>query len=92
MLKDARDVISGLQRKGFRPKENDPTFLHLWVDGKKTSIYTKVSHGEKEIHDKLLATMARQVKLVKRQFLELVDCPLTLNEYVRGLRRDGHIS
>ena len=92
MPKDARDVIAGLERKGFRGKENDHTFLHLWVNGKKTAIYTKVSHGEKEIGDKLLGMMARQVKLPRRQFLELVDCPLKTEEYVRILRRDGHVA
>src|SRR5205823_4623038 len=54
----------------------------LWVDGKKTRIYTKVSHGEKEIPDNLLGAMARQLNLNKKQFLELVDCPLTREIYV----------
>ncbi len=92
MPKDARDVIAGLERKGFQRKENDHTFLHLWVDGKKTPVYTKVSHGEREIGDKLLAMMARQTRLVRRDFLNLVDCPLKFDEYVAILRKDGHIS
>ncbi len=92
MARDARDVTVGLERKGFRRKENDHTFLHLWIAGKKTPVYTKVSHGEQEIGDKLLAMMARQTCLVRRDFLNLVDCPLKFDEYVASLRKDGHIS
>jgi hypothetical protein len=30
--------------------------------------------------------MARQVRLSRRDFLNLVDCPLTLDEYLKLLR------
>ena len=89
MPRPARDVMAGLTKKGFIKKENDHTFFHLWVAGKKTRIYTKVSHGEKEIADNLLGAMARQLNLNKKQFLELVDCPLTLDAYVASLRAAG---
>src|SRR4051794_18209364 len=89
MPRPARDVMAGLERKGFAKKENDHTFFHLWVDDKKTRVYTKVSHGEKEIPDNLLGAMARQLNLNKKQFLELVDCPLTREAYVASLRTAG---
>jgi len=89
MPRPARDVMAGLAKKGFSKKENDHTFLHLWVDDKKTRVYTKVSHGEKEIPDNLLGAMARQLNLNKKQFLDLVDCPLTLDAYVTTLRAAG---
>ena len=86
MPKDARALIAGLTRKGFVRRENDHTFLHLHVDGRKTPIYTKVSHGAKDISDRLLGVMARQVRLSRQQFLALVDCPLAEAEYLRILR------
>jgi hypothetical protein len=92
MPKPAREVIAGLQRKGFASRENDHTFLQLWVANKKTPIYTKVSHGEKEIPDNLLSAMARQLRLNRKQFLELVDCALTLEQYTAILRTGSHIS
>ena len=91
MPKHARDVITGLVRKGFQKKENDHTFLHLFVNGLKTPIYTKVSHGEKQIGDKLLGAMARQVRLTRRQFLDLIECPLSETAYVDLLRNKGAI-
>ena len=92
MPKPARDVMASLEQKGFRKKENDHTFFHLWVGGKKTYIYTKVSHGEREIRDKLLGMMARQLKLSGKQFRELVDCPFTGEQLIQHLRAGGHIS
>lgn len=92
MPKPAKDVTAGLQHKGFQLRENDHSFFHLFVDGKKTIVSTKISHGEKEISDSLLGMMARQVKLTRRQFNDLVDCPLTLEEYVKLLRAAGHVA
>jgi len=91
MPKDAKKVLAGLEKKGFLRKDNDHRFLHLWVDRRKTSIYTKISHGEKEIGDNLLGMMARQLKLNRRQFADLVDCPMTLPEYIQVLRDGGHV-
>lgn len=92
MPKKAREVIAGLTRKGFQASENDHTFLHLFVDGRKTIVYTKVSHGEKEIGDKLLGLMARQLRLSKREFLDLVECPLSEDAYILLLRAKGVVS
>jgi predicted RNA binding protein YcfA (HicA-like mRNA interferase family) len=74
MPKAAKEIATGLQQKGFRLRDNDHSFFHLYVNGKKTSVYTKISHGEKEIHDGLLGTMARQVRLSRKQFNELIEC------------------
>jgi predicted RNA binding protein YcfA (HicA-like mRNA interferase family) len=89
--KDSKEVSAGLQKKGFAAREGDHTFYHLIVNGKKTVINTKISHGEKEIGDKLLGMMARQLRLSRRDFLNLVDCPLSLDEYLLVLRQAGHI-
>lgn len=92
MPRPARDVMAGLEKKGFSKRENDHTFFHLWVDGKKTKVFTKVSHGEKELSDNLLGMMARQLNLNKKQFLDLVDCTLSLDAYVKSLRTAGVVS
>jgi predicted RNA binding protein YcfA (HicA-like mRNA interferase family) len=91
MPRDAKKVAANLTSKGFTTLEGDHTFYRLYVDGKNTGIRTKISHGEKEIHDGLLAQMAKQTKLVKKEFLELVDCPLTLERYLELLRERDHL-
>jgi predicted RNA binding protein YcfA (HicA-like mRNA interferase family) len=91
MPRKARDVIAGLQNKGFRRRDAKDIYLHLFVAGRKTAIWTKVSHGEKEIHDGLIATMSRQLRLNKRQFGELVECPLSEEQYLDLLRGQNHL-
>lgn len=91
MPKPAREVSAALGRKGFATREGDHAFYHLYVGGKKTSIYTKISLGEREIHDGLLGAMARQVKLSRHQFSELVDCSLTHDGYVKLLIKGGMV-
>lgn len=83
------DVINGLTRKGFFQSNRDHKFLVFYHNGKKTSIFTKVSHGSREIDDYLIGKMSCQVKLDKKQFENLINCPLTLEEYLVELRKQG---
>ncbi len=92
MPRTAKDVSSALERKGFERRESKDAYFHLWVNGKKTPIFTKMSQGEREIHDGLLGAMARQVRLRKAQFDDLIECPLSKEDYVGILREEGHIS
>jgi predicted RNA binding protein YcfA (HicA-like mRNA interferase family) len=87
----AREVIGGLEKKGFERRDGKDIFLHLKVNGLKTAVFTKVSQAEKEIHDGLLAAMARQLRLSRRQFDDLVRCPLDAPEYLQLLRDGNHI-
>jgi hypothetical protein len=92
MPRDRRVVEAGLLRKGFVKKEGDHHFfIYYTVGGKKTSVYTKTSHGEREIVDMNLSKMARQVKLTREDFYRLIDCSLSQKEYEAGLVRDEFI-
>jgi hypothetical protein len=86
----ARKVVSSLEKKGFVQAEGDHTFLILYVNGKKTSIHTKVSHGSSEINDYLINKMSIQVKLERKKFLDLVNCPLSLEHYLEELKSQGY--
>ena len=86
----ARKILSGLEKKGFVQAEGDHTYLILYVNGKKTSIRTKVSHGSNEINDYLINKMSMQVKLERKKFLDLVNCPLSLERYLEELRSQGY--
>jgi predicted RNA binding protein YcfA (HicA-like mRNA interferase family) len=89
MPRSAREVAANLERKGFIADDGDHTFYRLFVDGKNTGIRTKISHGEKEIHDGLLSQMAKQTRLVRKEFLDLIDCPMTGSQYIELLRERG---
>jgi hypothetical protein len=92
MPKNAREVAAGLKKKGFIEKPNRHTRYVLWVKEKKTAVFTEISHGEKEIRDPLLSVMARQLKINRSQFLDLINCPLSHEEYTALLREAGHIA
>ena len=84
-----RDVLSGLERKGFCRTEGDHSHLILYVNGKKTPIRTKVSHGSNEIGESLIHLMSKQVRLDKKQFMDLIYCPLALPDYLKELEGQG---
>lgn len=91
MPKTKRDVDAALLRKGFVRKEGDHDFfIYYTMDGLKTRIHTKTSHGKSfDISDHLLSRMAKQVKLKSGEFRDLIDCPLSREEYERILRSNG---
>jgi predicted RNA binding protein YcfA (HicA-like mRNA interferase family) len=86
MPRKQADVEKSLKAKGFSLGTGDHNyFLYVSKAGKKTAVFTKTSHGSKEISDNLLAKMARQVKLSRSDFDLLVDCPLDRDAYEKKL-------
>lgn len=76
------DVERSLLAKGFQQREGDHSFfVYHSRAGMKTRIFTKTSHGAREIDDHLLAQMAKQCKLSGKDFGLLVDCPLDRGAY-----------
>lgn len=89
---DTRKVAASLQRKGFSPRQNDHTFFHLVIDGRDAGIFTKISHGKREIGTPLAKKMQRQIKLASSSdFRDFVDCPMSQDDYIGLLRRGGHL-
>lgn len=92
---DKRDVESGLLNKGFRKDNADHHyFIYYSIDGKKTPVKTKTSHGSakyKKLGAPLLSQMARQCHLSKQDFEALVKCPLSREVYEKQLIQNGRI-
>jgi hypothetical protein len=93
MPKDKRDVETGLLNKGFQQQPGDHNyFVYVALDGKKALVKTKTSHGRGfDISDSLLGMMARQCALPRAQFLKLIECPLSREDYEVVLRREGKL-
>jgi len=90
---DAELVRSALLRKGFRRANSKDEMYHFFVDGKKSAVWTKISHGEREIHDGLLATMSRrQLRISRGQLNALVECSLGYDEYLELLRQQDVVA
>jgi uncharacterized protein with gpF-like domain len=82
------EVKSSLERKGFRQKESDHSlFFYYSKAGNKTTVVTKTSHGTKYkvLYEPLIAEMAKQCRLKKDDFLKLIDCPMTQDDYEKKL-------
>lgn len=85
------DVIRALKKKGFKLSDNDHKHFVLYVDGKKTTIRTEVSQGEKEIGDVLIHLMSIQMKLDKKQFEDFINCPLSYERYKAVLQKQDFL-
>jgi len=87
----ARDLQKALTSKGFRCAKTHHEMYWLFAHGKKTSIRTRISHGQKEYDTRLLGQMARQVGLTREEFADLIDCPLEEQPYLELLIKRGRI-
>lgn len=63
----------------------------LYVNGVRTRICNKISHGENGIGDFLIQKMAAQLKLDKADFLRLVDCAMSEEGYRSLMISQGFI-
>jgi len=91
--RDRNTISSSLQKKGFVLEENHDhkCFFYCSKSGKRTKVRTMISRGTKYkvIGDNLLTQMSKQCRLLKSEFLELIDCPLTREDYEIKLREQA---
>lgn len=87
----ARDLRTALAKKGFLVSESHHALFRLVVDGRLTSVRTRLSHGERECNDWLLGQIAQQLHLSKTDLLRLVECSLSGEQYAAMMRSAGHV-
>jgi len=82
MVIKTKNIIIGLEKKGFLKTMGDHIYLRFHDTLKrKSEIKTKISHGAKEYDDILLRLMAKQLKINKNQLKDLINCPLSQENY-----------
>lgn len=85
MPRKHRDIRAGLVAKGFEIDEQRRHLVFVYQDlqGRTTTARTLLSHssGGNDISDNLLGQMARQVGLDRKDFLRLIDCPMSRNDF-----------
>ncbi len=87
----ANHVRTALLAKGFFSHHTDHEWFVLKVAGKTAPIRTKLSHGERTVDDWLIQRMAKQLRLTKREFLDLIQCKLSGSAYVDMLKDRGQL-
>jgi hypothetical protein len=75
-------IGSALQRKGFQKEETHHTYYYFIYNGKKTEIYTYLSHGKKDISPYLRSKMANQLKIKPEEFDKLIDCTMSEDDLI----------
>lgn len=86
-----RQIHTALLRKGFVEDDTHHHMFWLMVNGKRSLVRTRYSHGERECDDWHLCKMAQQVGLSRKEFDDLIDCPLKKETYLSLLRERGVI-
>lgn len=92
---ERKDIEVALLKKGFKQKDGDHSFFTYWTtDGKKSSVFTKTSHGSsyKTLSDDLVGKMAKQCGVATGQFKQLVACPLSRQDFQNIIVTNGRIS
>mgnify|MGYP001161690000 FL=1 len=88
---DPKKTYKNLKKKGFVDSINKSSD-HKWVDffyDEKYVLSTKISHGNKDIDKHLIKQMSFQCKLDKADFIDLVNCPLSREDYIHLLNQKG---
>lgn len=86
MQRSKKQIEDAFKAKGFYQDDtHHHVFIYVRMDGKKTNVRTRTSHSSKmkSIGDPLLGEMAKQCKLSRAEFIKLVDCPLSREDYER---------
>ncbi len=92
-----RQIQSALEQKGFLPKEakSGHTYYYFYHNEKKCPVSTRLSRGTstKTYGNKLLGKMKRQLYLdTTKQLIDLVNCPISKEDYTEILIQKGIIS
>ena len=89
--RSTRDIRAALKRKGFEEDLNHHHYFWLLVDGKRTLIRTRYSHGAQECDCWIQQRMAEQLHLKPKEFEDLINCPLGHATLVEILIKRGEI-
>ena len=83
------NIFANLERKGFKKKKKTNHDAMVYKN-KKIFAMVIVSRGTdyKEISGDLLALMARQAQLSVADFVALVDCSMSKEQYIQALEKN----
>lgn len=87
-----KKLKGALTNKGYKEKQSHHTMYLYYHNDKKTHIITKISQGETEFNEAILAERRKQMRLPKKKdFLDFMECPLSHQDYAKILLDNGHL-
>ncbi|MGL6227378.1 MAG: hypothetical protein ACRC10_12230 [Thermoguttaceae bacterium] len=86
-VRTGREIDAALRRKGFI-RELDGKHIRYFFSER---VFTHISHGMLgcTVSSKLISEISRQLRLSKNQFLALIDCTLSEEDYRCLLQEQG---
>ncbi len=84
-------LINALLRKGSEKSETHHTMLWFTVQGRRTSIHTWISHGQRKVDDRLLRLVAKELHLSSAELAKFVECELSYDDYLRRMITRGNV-
>jgi len=93
----AKDIEKALLAKGFEKgsskQKSHHSFYHFIYNGKRTHVYTYLSHGSKKDYSAdLMSKIKRQLKFADSKIAEaFLDCPFKEEQYVDMLKKAGEL-
>jgi hypothetical protein len=83
---------NALVNKGFeRVEGKHHTMFRLVAGGSRTSIRTRLSHGQRKVDEWLLGEMVKQLHLSKLELLRFIQCEIGYEQYVKLMIERGHL-
>lgn len=76
-----RVAAASLLKKGFQFSKSDHEKYFFYYEGKKTSLWAKISFGSRELLQREIRGMARTLQLTTQQFIDLLECPMSENDF-----------
>lgn len=96
-VRSPKDIEKAILSKGFeKGSSKDKThhsFYYFIYNGKKTNIYTYLSHGTKSIYGSgLMSKIKHQLKFIDSKIADdFLDCPFKEEQYINMLKQAGEI-
>lgn len=93
MVFDSKRVETSLKKKGFVNginRANHHKYFEFYYEDKLVA-WTKISHNNQDIGSTLIKLMSYQCKLDKKDFVDLIKCPLSKKAYIKILEKKGFL-
>lgn len=89
----SREIDRALLKKGFVRENSKDRVYRLWAEGRPTGVKTILSHtSSMDYDDHLLAQMAKQMRLTKRELLQFVQCTMSGDKYADLMIERGWVA
>ena len=80
-----------LLKKGFRQDNTHHQMFWFHVGNRKSSVSTRISHGQAEYSDSLLGQMSCQMRLSRAEFERFMECEMDYQGYLDLLVQRNHV-